>query len=79
MHRTGMITGVIRKVFSNADINDIINDYKVHTGWKSPSETGGYEAANEKFIRDFDENLLKDLNNVQHVERKASEFNEWDL
>lgn len=42
MHRTGMIVGILMKVFNNATDDLIINTYKYHTGYRNKENTGGF-------------------------------------
>lgn len=77
MHRTGMIVGIIRKVFSDADVEtEILVDYRKHVGWKSEEQPGGREALNEKFILEFPEDKIKDLKNIKQYQVADGKFSE---
>jgi len=66
MHRTGMIVAIIRRYVNDDPIDVIMADYKRHVDWKDAKRPGGYEALNEKFIREFDLSLLHDdMENVR--------------
>jgi len=69
MHRTGMIIGIIRKVFSDADMEkDIIPDYRRHVAFVSEKDPRGREPLNEQFIKDFPADKIKNLKAVKEKE-----------
>ena len=59
MHRTGMVVGVIDKCVNGTSLQTLEDDYKRHVAWRSSADTGGYEAENVAFIKEFDCSLLK--------------------
>jgi len=66
MHRTGMIIGIIRRIFSsNSSMPQIIDDYRKHVGWKNNVFIGGREELNERFIEEFPQEKLEDLTNIE--------------
>jgi hypothetical protein len=52
-HRTGVVYGVMQKCFANMAVEDILDEYKCHIGFESPTKPGGYNADNEIVIREF--------------------------
>jgi len=67
MHRTGMIIGIIRKAFSDATMEEIIDNYRFHVGYKDEQFTGGAEPLNIKFIQEFDTSLIQNLTQIRKV------------
>jgi len=78
MHRTGMIYGIIRRCIAEHEKDEIINDYRKHVDWQSEENPGGAEKLNEKFIMEYDEKLIKDVENILEAKvDEAEEFDEW--
>ena len=58
MHRTGMVIGVLERCIGGGPMSDIEERFKRHVGWRSASETGGFEPE-KAFIAEFDCDLLR--------------------
>ena len=59
MHRTGMVVGVLQRCINGVGPDVIERQYKQHTAYRGPDETGGFEQENLDFVREFDCSLLK--------------------
>jgi len=57
-HRTGIIFGVIQKCVNHAPLNEIIDNYKCHVGWKSNAHPGAYHQENIDVIKEFPCDLI---------------------
>jgi len=77
MHRTGMIVGIIRKVFSDAKMEDILKDYRKHVAYRDENFTGGFEPLNQKFIQEFPANTIRNLEEIEKVVVPDGLFNEY--
>ena len=53
INRTGVLFGVMQKCLNKIPIEDVLNEYKCHTGWESEERVGGYEIDNEIAIREY--------------------------
>jgi len=60
MHRTGMVIGVLQKVFNGAGMEDIRKTYSYHVGYRGEKEPGGFEQGNLDFIAEFPARLLQE-------------------
>ncbi|MSQ84955.1 MAG: hypothetical protein EXR77_19120 [Myxococcales bacterium] len=58
MHRTGMIFGVFERCINKTPWPEVQAGYQRHVGYRSPSERGGFEEQNLKFIEEFDCSLV---------------------
>jgi len=76
MHRTGMVVGIIRKVFSNDSMEDIINDYRQHVAYCDEDFQGGREPLNEKFIKDFPPDKVLHLREIEQIVQPDGLFSE---
>ena len=59
MHRTGMVIGVLQKIFNGVSMEDIAKTYSYHVGYKNKEHPGGFEQGNLDFIKEFPVELLK--------------------
>ena len=59
MHRTGMVVGVIQRCINGVGPDVIERQYKLHTAYRGPESSGGFEQENLDFVAEFDCSLLK--------------------
>lgn len=60
-HKTEMVFEVMQKCINKLYIDNIIERYKCHTGWKNENICGGYREDNLKFITGFSCDLIKGM------------------
>lgn len=53
MHRTGILYGILQKCVNGLKIEQVINEYRCHTAYKSKEDEGGRNPKNEDVIREF--------------------------
>ena len=58
MHRTGVLFGVLQKCLNHVPIDQVLDEYRCHTDWKSAERPGGASQENETAIREFPCELL---------------------
>ena len=58
MHRTGVVFGVMQKCLNRVPIEQVLDEYRCHTDWKSAERPGGASQDNEMALREFPCELL---------------------
>lgn len=58
IHRTGLVFGIIQKCLNEAPEDLVIQEYRCHAGYESPSQPGSARKFDENRIKDFDCTLL---------------------
>ena len=58
MHRTGVLFGVMQKCLNRVPIDQVLDEYRCHTDWRSDERPGGASKDNETAIREFPCELL---------------------
>lgn len=52
-HRSGIIYGILHKLYHSMTLEAIIHEYKCHTAWVSDELPGGYHLNNVELIEDY--------------------------
>jgi hypothetical protein len=58
MHRTGVVFGTMQKCLNRVPIDQVLDEYRCHTDWKSADRPGGASQDNETALREFPCELL---------------------
>ncbi|MEN8154466.1 MAG: hypothetical protein ABFR75_10630 [Acidobacteriota bacterium] len=60
MHRTGMVIGILQKIFNGRSMDHIKKVYGYHTGYRGKDRPGGFEQGNLDLIEEFEEKYIKE-------------------
>lgn len=52
-HRSGIIYGILHRIYHPVPIEAIIQEYKCHVAWQSEEQPGGFNPKNVELIKDY--------------------------